>query len=669
LSPGTYVGKITISTLTLPAQDIGVTLNVTTVPALNANPSQALLDDTVTTTTSIQVTSTGSSALVSSASVPSATPWLSVSPASGSTASGFVTLTVTANTNTLPPGTYQSAITLTPQGNATGIVIPVQVKTIFGSGVNGLGLSTDTISMSSIAGGQSVSQNLGVSSTAANAHPFTAAATSTGGWLSVTPLSGAAPALLTVTASPVVTAGSYDGTVTVTSVLTGAQEQTTVHFTVAALVLTANPTSLNFVQADKSTTPAPQTITVTANLPSTFTATTSTSWLKLDVPATTTPGTVKVSVVPSGLKPGTYNGSVDLSGPSNVTVPVTLTVPDLPVLTVTPASIQLPYQLGNTAPQATISVGYTGKGTLGFTAAAATDLGTPWLSVSPTSGSSPATLTVKIDPATLVPGHQTGTITITPADNPTKVITVSVAVDVTGSTIAVQGVLHAASLTPTRVSPGQLVTITGRGLGPATAVTARPSAAGAYDTALADVHVLFDGVAAPLLMVASDQINAIVPYALQGRVSTQLQVQFGTAYSVPIQLKVVDSAPGIFTAGGQGRGQAAALNADSTSNSVLNPAASGSVIVLYGTGEGQTDPPGQDGRIITTDLRRPLLPVTATIDGQPTEVLYAGSAGNVVSGVFQVNVRIPEGTKTGAVAVEIQAGGVASQPGVTIQVR
>jgi uncharacterized protein (TIGR03437 family) len=147
-----------------------------------------------------------------------------------------------------------------------------------------------------------------------------------------------------------------------------------------------------------------------------------------------------------------------------------------------------------------------------------------------------------------------------------------VTVNVSAATVVLQSVLHGATLSPTPVSPGLIVTISGTGLGPTTGVAARPSAAGTIETRLADVRVLFDGVPAPLLFVRSDQINAIVPYALFGRLSARVQVEYGTSFSVPIEAKVVDAAPGIFTTGVAGRGQAAAMNSDLTSNSLANPA-------------------------------------------------------------------------------------------------
>ena len=48
------------------------------------------------------------------------------------------------------------------------------------------------------------------------------------------------------------------------------------------------------------------------------------------------------------------------------------------------------------------------------------------------------------------------------------------------------------------------------------------------------------------------------------------------------------TAPGVFTADGSGRGQAAAVNQDGTRNGPGAPAAGGSVLSLFATGEGQT---------------------------------------------------------------------------------
>ena len=160
-----------------------------------------------------------------------------------------------------------------------------------------------------------------------------------------------------------------------------------------------------------------------------------------------------------------------------------------------------------------------------------------------------------------------------------------------------------------------------------------------------------------------------MPYEVYGRASTKVQVENGTDYSLPIEAKVVGAAPGIFTSGAAGQGQAAALNGDLTPNSVTNPAARGSVISVFGTGEGHTHPPGQDGRVIASDLRHPVLPVQARIGGHDAEITYVGSAPGLVSGVFQANIRIPDDIEPGTVAIELQFGDAVTQPGVSVAVR
>jgi uncharacterized protein (TIGR03437 family) len=165
-------------------------------------------------------------------------------------------------------------------------------------------------------------------------------------------------------------------------------------------------------------------------------------------------------------------------------------------------------------------------------------------------------------------------------------------------------------------------------------------------------------------------VNAIVPYEITGRFSTRLQVEFLGTVSNTVDLLVVDTAPGIFTAGSQGSGQSAALNQDGTVNSATNPATKGSVIVLFATGEGQTNPAGVTASVSSaSNLKRPLQNVTVTIGGRQAQVQYAGSAPGLVAGAVQVNAVIPEDTPSGPAAVVLTIGNSSSQPGVTIAVR
>jgi uncharacterized protein (TIGR03437 family) len=246
-------------------------------------------------------------------------------------------------------------------------------------------------------------------------------------------------------------------------------------------------------------------------------------------------------------------------------------------------------------------------------------------------------------------------------------ITLTVTPRAAGNVIAVQ---NGASFVPTAVSPGQIITLRGNGIGPATGVEFRLTSAGTVPTTVGDTRVLFDGIPAAVLYASATQVNAIVPYEITGRFSTRLQVEFLGTVSNTVDLLVVDTAPGIFTAGSQGSGQSAALNQDGTVNSATNPATKGSVIVLFATGEGQTNPAGVTASVSSaSNLKRPLQNVTVTIGGRQAQVQYAGSAPGLVAGALQVNAVIPEDTPSGPAAVVLTIGNSSSQPGVTIAVR
>ncbi len=105
-------------------------------------------------------------------------------------------------------------------------------------------------------------------------------------------------------------------------------------------------------------------------------------------------------------------------------------------------------------------------------------------------------------------------------------------------------------------------------------------------------------------------------------------------------------------------------------NTSDNPATSGSVMVFFGTGEGQTSPGGVDGQVAASVYPKPVLPVTATIGGMPATVLYYGAAPGDVAGAFQLNVMVPAGVSPGpTVPVTFTVGSRSSQAGVTIAVK
>jgi uncharacterized protein (TIGR03437 family) len=138
---------------------------------------------------------------------------------------------------------------------------------------------------------------------------------------------------------------------------------------------------------------------------------------------------------------------------------------------------------------------------------------------------------------------------------------------------------------------------------------------------------------------------------------------------VPIEVTLLDAVPALFTLSGTGRGQGAILNQDLTVNSQSNPAAKGSVVMLYASGAGLTDPPVLDGRVANDVSWAPQLPVAVRINGQDAAVEYAGAAPGLVAGALQVNVRIPESLdSSGSLTVELIVGQSTSPEGVTVAI-
>jgi len=135
---------------------------------------------------------------------------------------------------------------------------------------------------------------------------------------------------------------------------------------------------------------------------------------------------------------------------------------------------------------------------------------------------------------------------------------------------------------------------------------------------------------------------------------------------------VVEAAaiPAWFTADSSGNGQALAVNADGQRNGPEHPVPVGSLITLYATGEGATNPPGVDGKLASDPLPVPVLPVTVFIGGREAFVEYAGGAPGITAGLMQVNVQVPLGTTPGnTVPIELRVGDFLSPGGVTIAVK
>ncbi len=179
--------------------------------------------------------------------------------------------------------------------------------------------------------------------------------------------------------------------------------------------------------------------------------------------------------------------------------------------------------------------------------------------------------------------------------------------------------LHAATMEPGPFAPGQLVVVRN----PAT-----------------DLRIQVDGKPVTPLSSTTDRVMFQLPVTA----SNEVNVNGRTLVLVP-------SAPGVFAQ--DGRGQAVAVNDDGSLNSEDNPAARGSPLAFFTTGEGRA----------TTES------VEARVGNANAEVLFAGPAPGL-PGIFQINVKLPGiFTPPGVRALTVTAAGVLSQGGVTVAVR
>jgi uncharacterized protein (TIGR03437 family) len=207
---------------------------------------------------------------------------------------------------------------------------------------------------------------------------------------------------------------------------------------------------------------------------------------------------------------------------------------------------------------------------------------------------------------------------------------------------------------------------------------------GFVDTTLSNVSVTVDGKDAPMIYVSQNQVTIQVPYEVAAGSAKQVILTNGTQGPANAQVTIATEAPGLFTADGSGIGQAAALNYNATTkqftfNSSSNLAKIGDTVILYLTGEGNYDttPPlmggtTDTGYVITTlPATPPQSTPTVMIGGvdATASIAYAGPVQSSVTGLLQINVKIPTGSSTGnAVPVSLTIGGSSTQANVTLAV-
>lgn len=241
----------------------------------------------------------------------------------------------------------------------------------------------------------------------------------------------------------------------------------------------------------------------------------------------------------------------------------------------------------------------------------------------------------------------------------------------------ITAVVNSASLAQGRISPGEVVTLFGLGLGPSTMTLFDPSG-GTIATSLPGTgpasSITFNGTAAPLLYTSANQLAAIMPYTVTGP-NVDAVVSFNGVASQPFTLTFANVNPGLFTTTNDGKGQGAILNFVSASgdyilNSGTNPATKGQTVILYLNGGGTTTATSVTSLTPATPAVTPTGGIGVTIGGQSATVASVVAPPGSVPGLLQLNVTVPANAPTGlAVPVVVTVDGVDSQTGVTMAIK
>ena len=194
------------------------------------------------------------------------------------------------------------------------------------------------------------------------------------------------------------------------------------------------------------------------------------------------------------------------------------------------------------------------------------------------------------------------------------------------------------------LAPNTIASLYGQELAFATrAVSAGDLTSGSLPTVLPGTGVIVSigGNAARLYYVSPTQINFLVPADLRpGKTLFQLRVE--SKNGPEIELQIADAAPGFYQLGPS---TPVATLADGTLVTKDNPASPGDVVILYGTGFGQTTPPTPPGLLVVNPAQivRPQ-DAEVRLAGAPLtrdRIFYVGVTPGF-AGLYQVNLRIPE---------------------------
>jgi trimeric autotransporter adhesin len=673
------------------AQTISVNLMVVSSAQLTVGSSQLLFSYQTgyppPSTQTVQIQSSGDpvSFTLATATASCGSNWLSAVPSSYTTPA---TLTVSVLTPSFVPVSCQGIITLNYDSGSGPASVVIYV-TVAVSGNSELVVSTPAGFGDETAaqGAPAYTRQIFLSSTDFRTPVgFSASVFNLNGgfWLGIAGITtGLTPQTLTIRINPsaVPGPGFYSGNLVISS-FSLPNGFITIPITlrvISAVTVSVSPTSLSFSQTQGGPAPGAQILSLTGSGANpTFTATiaqiSSGNWLRVSPTSGQANGYLQVSVLSNLLPQGDYPAQILFTfpnaTPASITVYVTLHVgPALKTVSVSEPALRFSYQIGGSQPAAQkFSVTSTGGPvdfTVGYTSSG-------WLSADVSKGTTPRDVNVLVNTQglTVSGSPYSGSISISAPGVLANAININVTLTVTGVPVPVPAtVANNASGAFGAIAPGELITIKGTALAldsAAGGVLFHVNAQGGVDSTLGGVRVLFSGIPGTPIYVSPGQINVIAPYEIEGFVSTTIVVENQGVQSAPIPVAVVDFAPGLYSDNLGGSGQVAAVNANGTLNGAagggFSPAAQGSVLTVYATGFGQSSPHSITGSVTPiphtdNDLLRVKGSVTATIGGQNADVVFAGAAPGMVTGIVQLNIKVPNAVSGTQLPISVSVNG------------
>lgn len=588
--------------------------------------------------------------------------WLSVVGVTSGLFTENYQLGFNVQSQSLPIGDYFAQVTVTQAGIAQfPLVIPVTLKVIPPGAYL---VPIPSVINLSVSPGASPANTALILRNVGNVWVTpTFSKTSTGGdWISLSaPVASTLSPDVNVTVSYAtsgLTPGFYSGVITATaSTALNSPVNVPVNLrvgtTTVSPTLAVTPTSLSFTAAG-GLNPAPQTISLTNSGQGTIDPLVQTStvdgagWLSVTSSAPGAGGarTLTASINISGLALGSYSGRITVidSGSSNspLVIPVSLTVS-----TVSPALLlrtnTVAFSVATSGPRQTTTVDVLNPGgtSIAFTTSVTTSSGGNWLSVSPSSGTTPATLTITADPTGLARGVYQGRITVT-GGGVSQDINVILGISTSLPTINGGGFVNGASFASQILAPGEIGTAFGVDFGLSEGVTAA-FVNGRLPTQLSGLSITFDGTPGPLFFANNFQINVQLPFELAGKTTTQVQVvsQRNPGPFYTLNLRAAD--PAVF----QANGRMTVFNQANQQILVTRPAAGGDILTMYATGLGPFSAALASGAPAPTNppITTATTPVI-TVGGRPATILFSGGAPGFV-GLYQINFTVPTGLSPG----------------------